>query len=289
MFWSSELPSHHHHDHYIIYLPIYHLSINDIIYDIIRTAVKIHKQSTTDGSVEWEVDMLKKVRALDPEKTNIVRFIDHFISEDYSCIAFEMLEMSLWDLVRRRQQPLSLHEIRPVTHQLLGAFEALKKIGIIHADLKPDNVMLVSLRHQPYKIKLIDFGLAVPSNKVRVGATMQAESYRAPEVTLGLPLSEAVDMWGVGCVMAFLYFGTNLFPNGCPYHRIKTMVQLVGLPAKHHMLYGVSTTVYFSWGSQVGWRLRTPAEYEAVTGEKPEVLCKPKGSPTFCTCACVSS
>uniref|UniRef100_A0A665THF7 Protein kinase domain-containing protein n=1 Tax=Echeneis naucrates TaxID=173247 RepID=A0A665THF7_ECHNA len=188
-------------------------------------AVKIHKK-TDDDNVRWEVEMLERIAVLDPDQSNIVRFIDHFKFMDSSCLAFEMLDMSLWDLMMSRQQPLDLHEIRPVTRQLLVAYEALKKIGIMHADLKPDNIMLVNHRHQPFKIKLIDFGLARQTSEVEVGAIMQAESYRAPEATLGLPLSEAVDMWGVGCVMAFLYFATNLLSQQCSYHRTKTMVNL---------------------------------------------------------------
>uniref|UniRef100_A0A665WH03 Protein kinase domain-containing protein n=1 Tax=Echeneis naucrates TaxID=173247 RepID=A0A665WH03_ECHNA len=201
-------------------------------------AIKIHKDAE-DDLIEKEVAMLKAVSVLDPNKKNIVRFLDDFRYHDHSCLAFEMLDMSLWDLLKKRQwKPLSLNEIRPVAHQLLVAFEALKSIGIMHTDLKPDNVMLVNHKDQPFKIKLIDFGLAIHTSEVEVGMMMQTESYRAPEVNLGLPLSESVDMWAVGCVMAFLYFGANLFP--------------------------------------CNWlRLRTPEEFEEVTGDKPEVYRRP--------------
>uniref|UniRef100_A0A665TSX5 Protein kinase domain-containing protein n=1 Tax=Echeneis naucrates TaxID=173247 RepID=A0A665TSX5_ECHNA len=181
-------------------------------------AVKIHKE-TEEGAVEWEVEMLETVGALDPDKSNIVKFLDHFTWNVSSCLAFEMLDISLWDLLWKRQEPLTLNEIRPITQQLLVAFEALKRIGIMHTDLKPDNIMLVNHSQQPFKIKVIDFGLALPSSEVEVGTEMQAPSFRAPEVTLGLPLSEAVDMWAVGCVLGFLYFATNLFPGVCPYNQ----------------------------------------------------------------------
>uniref|UniRef100_A0A665UIN9 Protein kinase domain-containing protein n=1 Tax=Echeneis naucrates TaxID=173247 RepID=A0A665UIN9_ECHNA len=163
------------------------------------------------------------------KKKNIVRFIDSFRYHHHSCLAFEMLDMSLWDLVNKREwEPLSLNEIRPVTRQLLVAFEALESIGIMHTDLKPDNVMLVNHKDQPFRIKLIDFGLAIHTSEAKIGMRMQATSYRAPEVNLGLPLTESVDMWALGCVMAFLYFGANLFPGSCPYHWMKTVVHLVG-------------------------------------------------------------
>ncbi|KAF3844944.1 hypothetical protein F7725_008107 [Dissostichus mawsoni] len=79
-----------------------------------------------------------------------------------------MLDMSIWDLSSQMQEPFSLNEIRPITQQLLVAFEALKGIGIIHTDLKPDNVMLVNHKSQPFRIKLIDFGLALPASKAEL-------------------------------------------------------------------------------------------------------------------------
>ncbi|KAK1900875.1 Homeodomain-interacting protein kinase 1 [Dissostichus eleginoides] len=127
-----------------------------------------------------------------------------------------MLEKSLKDLVKERNfKRWSVNEIRSVTCQLLIALEALKDIGILHADLKPNNVMLVDHKEQPLRIKLIDSGLALSVCKVEEGMLMQALPYRAPEVTLGLPLG------GLGCIMAYMYFAINLFSGKCPYQRMR--------------------------------------------------------------------
>lgn len=238
-------------------------------------AIKIHKKSE-DHVIQREVEMLEALRALNPERKNIVRFMDNFRFHNLSCLAFEMLDRSLWDLIKEKKwMPLSLNEIRPVTHQLLIAFKALKDIGILHTDLKPDNIMLVNHKDQPFRVKLIDFGLALPVSKVQIGMTMQARAYRAPEVTLGLPLSEAVDMWGVGCIMAFLYFGANLFPGNCAYNSMTAMVHLLGQPEDHLLSAGKNTMQYFSRkeGSiSPGWRLKSPEEYKEATGVDPKVL-----------------
>ncbi|GLD72437.1 homeodomain-interacting protein kinase 1-like protein [Lates japonicus] len=122
---------------------------------------------------------------------------------------------------------LNVRQIRAITHQLLVALNALKDMGIMYTDLKPDNVMLVNHRDQPFKIKLIDFGLAIPAHQAEVGMVMQARAYRSPEVYFGLPLTEAVDMWGVGCMMGFFYFGLHLFPSNCDYHWVKAIRSLV--------------------------------------------------------------
>uniref|UniRef100_A0A8D3C724 Protein kinase domain-containing protein n=1 Tax=Scophthalmus maximus TaxID=52904 RepID=A0A8D3C724_SCOMX len=172
-------------------------------------AIKFQREKE-NGLFQQELAMLEAVRVLDSDKKNIVRFIEHFRFQDLHCLVFEMLDRSLFhQMVQRECMPLSLSEIRPLTHQLLVTLEALKSIGIIHTDIKLDNIMLVNHKDQPFKIKLIDFGLALPVSQVKVGMYMQNLKYRAPEVTLGLPLSEAVDMWGVGCIMTSLYFGTK--------------------------------------------------------------------------------
>uniref|UniRef100_A0A7N8XSL3 Protein kinase domain-containing protein n=1 Tax=Mastacembelus armatus TaxID=205130 RepID=A0A7N8XSL3_9TELE len=149
-----------------------------------------------EGTYGQVVKCLNLTTGKTTAKKNILKFIEGFKSHDYSCLAFEMLDKSLWDLIEKEGKSLSLNEIRPVTQQLMVAFEALKDLGIMHLDLKPDNVMLVNHKDQPFRIKLIDFGLAHPVGVLEAGVEMQAVPYRAPEVMLGLPLSEAVDIWG---------------------------------------------------------------------------------------------
>ena len=56
--------------------------------------------------------------------------------------------------------------------------DALKSIQIIHCDVKPDNIMIVDREIQPLKVKLIDFGLAIPKSKMREGMTRQTLHYR---------------------------------------------------------------------------------------------------------------
>ncbi|CAL8361147.1 unnamed protein product [Merluccius merluccius] len=95
--------------------------------------------------------------------------------------------------------------------ELAVAFQALKAKGIIHTDLKADNIMFVNKRDQPLKVKLIDFGVAIPVSQVALGKTLQAVPYRAPEVVLGLPITEAIDIWSLDCVIASLFLGDHLY------------------------------------------------------------------------------
>uniref|UniRef100_A0A3Q1I6C2 Protein kinase domain-containing protein n=1 Tax=Anabas testudineus TaxID=64144 RepID=A0A3Q1I6C2_ANATE len=215
--------------------------------------------------IECEVEMLEAIRTLDPDKTNIVRFMESFQFQNLSCLVFEMLDRSLLDLIKERKgNPMNLNEIRP-------------GLGIMHADLKPDNVMLVNHRDQPFRIKLTDFGLALPENAVEPGMFIQICAYRAPEVSLGLLLSTAADMWSVGCIMAYMYPGRNLFPNNCEHNWMKVMLHLLGQPNHWQLGSGIYTSDYFTWENDSKdplWRFKTPEEYEETTGIKSKMKCK---------------
>lgn len=89
----------------------------------------------------------------------------------------------------------------------------------MHSDIKPDNVMFVSRERR--QVKLIDFGLALLTSRLKPGMLVQAPAFRAPEVLLGLPFDHRIDVWGIGCVFAFLYLSGNLFRARCGYEQVR--------------------------------------------------------------------
>lgn len=93
-------------------------------------------------------------------------------------------------------------------------------LGLIHADLKPENIMLVDPARQPYRVKVIDFGSASHVSKAVCNTYLQSRYYRAPEIILGLPFSEAIDMWSLGCVIAELFLGWPLYPGSSEYDQV---------------------------------------------------------------------
>lgn len=104
------------------------------------------------------------------------------------------------------------------------AMSTLSEAGIVHCDLKPDNIMFVSKEQK--RIKLIDFGLSLLSSRVRPGVMLQATSYRAPEILLGLPFDHGIDLWGAGCILAFLYLRCNLFRARFGYETVSRSLRV---------------------------------------------------------------
>ena len=193
-----------------------------------------------------EIAMLESLRELDHKKNNLVSFIEHFQHKDNLCLVFEMLDMNLDDFINRNSRSLPLSGIRVITEQILVALTALKSIGLVHADIKPDNIMFVNHKLQPFKVKLIDFGMAIPISKMSLGTQMQVLSYRAPEVLLGLSLNEAVDMWSLGCILAYLSLGKDLYPFDCGTEVMRFIIQMQDQPDYRLLFSGMYSGFFFS-------------------------------------------
>uniref|UniRef100_A0A3P9DII4 Protein kinase domain-containing protein n=1 Tax=Maylandia zebra TaxID=106582 RepID=A0A3P9DII4_9CICH len=234
-----------------------------------RVAVKAAKREY--NKFAWnEAAAVKELSVLDRDRCNLVKYYEVFEYKHRTFISMEMLDISLHDFVTKRSRgPLALCDIRVILKQMFVALTALKSRGMMHADIKPDNIMLVNQSQQPYKVKLIDFGFATSPAKIPPGTIIQALSYRAPEVMLGIPVTEAADMWTLGCVAAFLYLGHHLFFSRCEYQMMQTFVHMLGQPNKRMLQEGRYSTKYFWMRKGIierTWVLKTPAQYSASTG-----------------------
>ncbi|KAJ1295461.1 hypothetical protein BS78_01G226200 [Paspalum vaginatum] len=102
---------------------------------------------------------------------------------------------------------------RVAMRQLLRGVASVHAAGVIHRDIKPDNVLV----GRDGALKICDFGLATPAHlpfpeedPSRVGTMW----YRAPELVMGRRRYGApVDMWALGCVMFELLTGQLLFAD----------------------------------------------------------------------------
>ncbi|TMS20802.1 Homeodomain-interacting protein kinase 1, partial [Larimichthys crocea] len=183
-------------------------------------AVKILKSKSYINEAKKEEMILKKMKEFDSHKFNIVRWNDSFAYMGHFCLEFEKLDISLDEFMQTCSNPLKLVEIRPIVQQLATALEFLMNIGIVHADLKLANIMLVEQFNQPLRVKIIDFGLASDNPRACTGLTLQTLWYRAPEVLLGCPINEAIDVWSLGCIAAEMLMGMALFPGSDEYDMV---------------------------------------------------------------------
>uniref|UniRef100_A0A3Q3X3H5 non-specific serine/threonine protein kinase n=1 Tax=Mola mola TaxID=94237 RepID=A0A3Q3X3H5_MOLML len=232
--------------------------------------LKNHPSYARQGQIE--VSILSRLSTENADEFNFVRSYECFQHKNHTCLVFEMLEQNLYDFLKHSKfSPLLLKCIRPVLQQVATALMKLKSLGLIHADLKPENIMLVDPLRQPYRVKVIDFGSASHVSKAVCSTYLQSRYY-APEIILGLPFCEAIDMWSLGCVIAELFLGWPLYPGASEYdQQIRYISQTQGLPAEYLLSAGTKTSRFFNRGPDSSyplWRLKTPAEHEAEMGIK---------------------
>uniref|UniRef100_A0AAZ1Y2N1 Protein kinase domain-containing protein n=1 Tax=Oreochromis aureus TaxID=47969 RepID=A0AAZ1Y2N1_OREAU len=182
-------------------------------------AVKVNKsRPDVVQQAKLEIFILEQLRQLDPDAANIVKWDGFFQDGERVCLNFELLDQCLWDYIRdRNNQGLPISEVGPILRQLTNALSHLGSVGIVHADLKSRNIMVVNRHESPIKVKLIDFGLACPASAVMPGDRVGTVGYSAPEVMLGLPFNEASDMWSLGLVAVELGTGVPLYPGNEDY------------------------------------------------------------------------
>ncbi|KAK7899380.1 hypothetical protein WMY93_020233 [Mugilogobius chulae] len=232
--------------------------------------VAVKKMKNNNG-IQREVYMLQRISCLDPDKHNVVRFNRYFTSSSgHHYMEFEKLDQTLHDYLVEQNNGLSLNEIRPIASQLLIALENLRRLGMVHTDIKPDNIMLVDHENEPFRVKLIDFGLARVKSELRLGMEMQPLGYRAPEVSLGLPLSEAVDMWSLGCCLLAFYLCSTPFDAEGSYDNIMQTTHILGVPDERLIRQAMRGNKFFV-RDYLRWRLKTPREFEATTGKAPQM------------------
>ncbi|XP_029429861.1 homeodomain-interacting protein kinase 1 isoform X4 [Rhinatrema bivittatum] len=232
--------------------------------------LKNHPSYARQGQIE--VSILSRLSSENADEFNFVRSYECFQHKNHTCLVFEMLEQNLYDFLKQNKfSPLPLKYIRPILQQVATALMKLKSLGLIHADLKPENIMLVDPVRQPYRVKVIDFGSASHVSKAVCSTYLQSRYYRAPEIILGLPFCEAIDMWSLGCVIAELFLGWPLYPGASEYDQIRYISQTQGLPAEYLLSAGTKTSRFFNRDPDLGyplWRLKTPEEHEMETGIK---------------------
>ncbi|MCD0461747.1 serine/threonine-protein kinase [Roseiconus lacunae] len=113
--------------------------------------------------------------------------------------------------------PLSLQQSCDVGKQIASALATAHSSGVIHRDLKPQNVMLVDdATDGQLRVKLVDFGLSRiddtdllqdDSKKTAAGMILGTPGYMAPEQARGEPATEAADMFAFGCVLYEAFYG----------------------------------------------------------------------------------
>lgn len=177
-------------------------------------ALKIlRKAEVIRESGKREIEILKFFDAPGGvEKSYIIQMVDWFDHKGFLCIVLEILGLNIRDMLnsKRKGKNFSLDEVRMYAWQMLCALAHLESKGILHLDIKPDNILYDETKRV---CKLSDFGTSLETDEVELGKEYVSRYYRAPEVFLGGRLCHGVDVWSMACTFYEMFTGQFLFPG----------------------------------------------------------------------------
>ncbi|CAG8535246.1 17872_t:CDS:2 [Cetraspora pellucida] len=163
------------------------------------------------------------------DNTHIVKLINTFMVGKHFCLVVDYYQGGTPKLPRIANEEYRLQVLRKLTCQLLTALMYIRHMGILHADLKLDNIICTTAA--TLELRVVDFGNAMSLDEIRnyfETFEVQTLAYRAPEVLMGLPFGFEIDMWSFGCIVCELWLGHPLFYSSSKQGMIREIVQLLG-------------------------------------------------------------
>ena len=169
---------------------------------------------------------------------NIVGVLDFGVSEDgvyYMVIEF-VQGTSLSAMIAEKLM-MSLEEYLPILSQCLAGLDHVSRHGVIHRDIKPDNILV----DDTGVAKLADFGLAKDVSQdnndtdlTAVGSAMGTPAYMSPEQCMGRPLDVRSDVYAFGVTSYLALTGEKPFKGNSGFEVMTKQREYVP-PAPHEL------------------------------------------------------
>ena len=151
---------------------------------------------------------------------NTVRVFDYGVTEDgIWYYAMELLEgLTLQELVKSNQR-LNCRRALYIAHQVTRALAEAHSQGIVHRDVKPENIFVTQAGGEADFVKVLDFGIAKLSHEAagttltRTGAIFGTPTYMSPEAAQGQGVDARSDVYGMGAVLYCMIAGHPPFQS----------------------------------------------------------------------------
>ena len=189
------------------------------------------------GDAERSTRFRTEARALSSlNHPNLITVYEVGEADGVLFIATEFVEGQTLAALR---QKLSLRELLSFVAQVAEALSAAHEAGIIHRDIKPDNVMV---RPDGY-VKVVDFGLVKLTEvaasktsqemaKTQIGVAMGTLAYMSPEQATGEQIDHRTDIWSLGVVLYELATGKKPFTGESRVETVNAILSSEPVPVK---------------------------------------------------------
>gem|GEM_PF-383361 len=196
-----------------------------------RVAIKLfHPAALTDPAdlARFEREARAAAAVTHP---NVVRVYDAGVDKDRRFLVMEWVDgIDLKQFIRQRGR-LPLEEAARIMSDLLQGLAAIHQAGIVHRDVKPQNVLI----DRAGRAKLTDFGIARvvrDPGATETGTILGSAAYMAPEQALGKPVTPAADLYAAGIILYELLTGQLPFTSQSPVEVMYQHVHAQPLPPR---------------------------------------------------------
>ncbi len=195
---------------------------------------------------------------------NTIRMFDFGQTSDARLfMTMEFLDgISLRDALAKG--PLAPQRVVKILIQCCASLAEAHSIGIIHRDIKPDNVFLLNMAGSPDFVKLLDFSVAKllegDRMKTQAGVVFGTPQYMSPEQGRGLPLDARSDLYALGILAFEMLSGTVPFHDDNPMTVIQMHLHAGVPPMPDNVPYSVQQIVRRALEKDAGRRYQSSGE-----------------------------
>jgi len=180
----------------------------------------IIKQGKTEKDIRnlrQEIEILRSLR-----HENIIQMLDTFETKTKFVVVTELAHGELFEILED-DNCLPEECVAKIAKQLVRSLHYLHSNGIIHRDMKPQNILIGATG----TVKLCDFGFArtMASKSIVLTSIKGTPLYMAPEVVQEHPYNHTVDLWSLGVILYELFVGQPPFYTNSIYSLINHIVK----------------------------------------------------------------
>lgn len=196
-----------------------------------RVVKIIRNEKYFNNQAKFELKILNLINKNLEKQANVLHLLKYFKYKDFKCFVFNYFEYNLYQIIQESDKGLNNEQIEDYTKQLINGLLQLKKNDIIHADLKPENIVLNKNKD---KLVIIDFGSSFFYEKCLDNPNFYIVSrwYRAPEIIFENCNLKEIDVWSLGCIIYEMITKQPLFNGKDTKDQILKIVNVIGIPNK---------------------------------------------------------